>query len=513
MALVRRAVLILGLLSACTLDARDLTAFRETASGPDKLRAVLRSGQQAMSLRALAALSLLDLPRKDVDGRALLFEELNALDARTRREIVPAFKLGLSTRMRTTPGQPPAQSAVLAKDAGVKLLAMLGDGERALLGTELLDWIVEDVPRRANAGEFSLEMLAKQVGPRSAPSLISALREAHAAQSVARIAAVIDAHAEPGWRARASERLVELEKAYRARPTGSTGEAEAALLTQRDLARSFLPALGRFADQPAVRARLVQIARQDDIPAEQRRQALDLLEKRTTPAETSALLELAQSERAPPDIRLLAMTRAGETRSRDILPGLLIVLANQEHAQLRQRAGELVLEIGGGDVLPSFFRSLPTAWDMPFDKREIDAYGERISRLPGDAALVTLLGNKLHSSFWYHRVLALRYFATRALAEDVWRLRQHVYDPHPVFGAGWPKGHTVGLEAESALARASERLHAAGGTSVWAVASGQRAANAAGAAARRRPAPAQPEAPASEQADPEPEALDVAPEP
>jgi hypothetical protein len=463
---VRAVVLILGTLSACSIDARDLAAFRQTASGPDKLRAVVRSVDRAPALRALAALQLLDLPRKDVDGRALLLEELNGLEARQRLLIVPAFKQGLVTRMRTTPGIAPAGEALRAKDAAVKLLPLLGESERTPLGAELLDWIAEDVPRRADAGEASLEAVAAMLGPRSASVLIGALRESHAAESVARIAALLHRHAAPEQRARAAERVIELEKAYRARAPAE-GTSAAGLLAERELSRSFLPALGHFTDQPAARARLVQIARAEEISSTQRKQALELLRGRVGGAELSALLELAQRPAAPREVRLAAVARVGETHNRDALPGLLIVLANRDDAELRMHAGELVLEMGGADALASFFRSLPSAWDMPFEKREIDAYGAHLARLSGDPAVVQLLGNKLHTSFWYNKVLALRYFAQRAQAEDIWRIRQFVYDPQPVFGAGWPKGHTVGLEAESALAQASERLHAAGGKSVW----------------------------------------------
>src|SRR4051812_48380639 len=97
-------VCVLGSALGCTLDARDLTAFQDTATGPDKLRAILRSSDRPPALRAQAALSLFDLPRKDVDGRALLFAELNTLDVRGRQVIVPTFQAGLSQRMRTERG-------------------------------------------------------------------------------------------------------------------------------------------------------------------------------------------------------------------------------------------------------------------------------------------------------------------------------------------------------------------------------------------------------------------------
>lgn len=499
---MRAAVVVVAAFSACSIDTRDLEAFRETASGPDKLRAVMHSAQREPALRARAALELLDLPRKDVDGRALLLTELDSLDARQRDQFVPAFQRGLLARMTTPPGTAPARAALQAKDAAAKLLPLLAEGERAALGAELLGWFAEDVPRRADAGESSLEAVAAVLGPRSAAPLIAALRESHAAESAARIAAAVHRHAAPEQRAGAAERLIALEKSYRAR-SPADGAGAAGLLAERELSRSFLPALGLFADQPAARARLVQIARQDEISAAQRGQALELLQGRAGEGELAALLELAQRPAAPREVRLAALARAGETRSRDALPGLLIVMANRDDPELRMRAGELVLEIGGADVLPSFFRSLPSAWDMPFEKREIDAYGARLARIPAEPPVVQLLGNKLHTSFWYNKVLALRFFAARALAEDIWRIRQFVYDPQPVFGAGWPKGHTVGLEAESALAQASERLHAAGGKSVWTAPVPPPRARAPAAAARAAPPPADPAAPNAPETAPE----------
>ena len=72
-------------LCACGLDSRDLSAFQLSASGPEKLCAVLGASQRAAPLRAEAALALLDLTRADVDGRSLLFSELTRLDAAGKR--------------------------------------------------------------------------------------------------------------------------------------------------------------------------------------------------------------------------------------------------------------------------------------------------------------------------------------------------------------------------------------------------------------------------------------------
>lgn len=453
--MLNRFSLVLGLLGllGCSLDARDLTAFQDTASGPDKLRAILRSSDRPPALRAQAALSLFDLPRKDVDGRALLFAELNTLDARGRQVIVPTFQAGLSQRMRTNRGALPSAEAIEAKDAGVKLLGMLGQRERGELGGELLRWLAEDVPLRADCGKYSLESVAKHVGPDSARTLVLTLSSLHDPKSLARLAALLDAHAEPDVRGTAAQRLVELERSYRMR-RGAAAESDAP-----DLQQHILPALGRFADQRAVRARLITLSATQGLALIEQRRALELLEAHTTQAELPDLLALAQSDQALPELRVLALSRVGETHGREALPALLTLLTDRNHAELRRRAGELALEIGGSEVLSSFFRNLPTGWGMSFDRREIDAYGERISMLEADNALLLLLGEKLHSAFWWNRVLALRYFASRGTAEDVWRIRQHLHDAQPILGAGWPHGYTVGLEAEAALNVALERLH------------------------------------------------------
>ena len=177
-------------------------------------------------------------------------------------------------------------------------------------------------------------------------------------------------------------------------------------------------------------------------------------------AELKPLLALAQAENAPAELRVLALSRVGETRSRTALPTFLILLTDRNHHALRRLAGELSLSVGSSEAVASFFRNLPTGWGMTYDKAEIDAYAEPLAKVPPDITTLLLLGEKLHSVFWWNRVLALRYFASRGTAEDVWRIRQHVHDLLPITGAGYPAGHTVGLEAESALALAIERLRA-----------------------------------------------------
>ena len=56
----------LSFTSGCALDAHDLDAFRTTASGPDKLKALVEDPSRPADLRAEAALRLLRDPAVEV---------------------------------------------------------------------------------------------------------------------------------------------------------------------------------------------------------------------------------------------------------------------------------------------------------------------------------------------------------------------------------------------------------------------------------------------------------------
>ncbi|MFT3927877.1 MAG: hypothetical protein QM778_35445 [Myxococcales bacterium] len=472
-----------GSVSGCSLDERDLQAFQTTATGPEKLRAILLDGTRPARLRADAALNLLDLERPDLNGREVLFDDLKRLSSHARNQIVPTFQAGLATRMLTSRYREPSDRALRAKDAGVELLPLLGESERNQLGAELLGWMVEDLDARADRGVYSLEAVAARMGLHAAPVLVKALSAEQTPRNLERLVQIIDARADGPTRAAAAVRLVQVEGDYRslrqrrvieeqlrregafASNTESTlVEAQIDARRKDALQKRLLPALGRFADQPAASARLLAIAEQPSYDLEERTLAFALLEGHVDERQIPALLKLALDDKTPVSVRELAIARAGESRSRDLLPSLLILTSDHLHAGLRQKAAELLLEIGGPQSLQAFFRALPRQWNMNFAKSEIDAYSERVNRYPSDLSLLLLLGEKVHSVFWWNRVIALRYFAARGTAEDAWRIRQHLGDLIPVTGEGWPTEYTVGNEAEAALAIALERFRRPGST-------------------------------------------------
>jgi hypothetical protein len=441
------ALLALSLvLGGCALGDRDLAAFEHTATGPDKLRAVLADMHREPSLRARAALRLLDLPRSDVNGRTLLFSELSHMTPEARAAIVPTFAEGLTARMRTADDLPPSQRAVFAKDAGVELLAMLDGEARQSLGRVLIAFLAHDVERRADVGEHPLEEVVKRVGPSGVSTLVAALRAELPIASLARLGALIDAHADAATRSFAGKTLSDVERVRGLRVDVPASEQV-----------RLLAVLGRFRDQDAARARLVEVARDPARAEATRLEALSLMESHVADEEIDGLLALATDITAPLEVRAAAASRAGETRSRRALPGLLALLAERDHERLRRRAGELVLDMGVPESAAAFFRALPAQWDMRYSKAELDAYAERLATFPREPPLVSLLNEKLMSSMWWNRLLALRYFGARGETADLWRIHMHLDDAHVVNGEGFPKAYTVGQEAAQALAMAGER--------------------------------------------------------
>lgn len=472
------AIAVFVAFSACSLSEHDLDAFRDTATGPDKLRAVLRDPSRNPDLRASAALVLLELQRKELDGSEALIRDLGATEQSARDVITDPLARGLSTRMRTEVGTAPSPVALRAKDAGARMLNLLTDDAQARMGAALITWMLEDLALRADAGENDLEAIAGLVGNESVRPLLEALSRPLPASDVARLAKLIDQHATADDRTRASASLVTVERAFRnhvrdaelrelaKRDLRGTAGAEQAelieahvdVLRTTSLTEHVMPALGRFVDQSEARARFIAIARDSSVQLNDRMLALSLLEGRTTSQELTALLALALDTNEDAQLRELAVARAGDTRSTEAVPLLLTLASERPHSKLRHKATELVLDIGGARAFPLLLRTMPRAWNARYGKDEIEAYSARIAHFDPEPALLMLMGEKLHSSFWYNRVLALHYFARRGSFEDIWRLRQHITDTLLITGEGWPRAYTVGQEAEACVAIATERF-------------------------------------------------------
>jgi hypothetical protein len=439
-------VLLALCLSACTLDVRDLDAFRETARGPEKLSALVHDSSRPSALRAEAALRLLDLERPELDGRALLLEGLETLSEPERAALVPTLERGLSERMETPANLAPSARAVRAKDVAVRLLPMFPPPQRAELGAAVVRWIGVDVDRRADVGEFSLEQVTAQVGAASAAPSADSLRTDLQLKSLARLTDNVLRYGDKATRARAAAKLVDVERAYRGQP-----DKRAALDSYA------LPSLGKLVDTDAARQRLVAIACDPQLELGEREKALDLLVGHVGAADVPALAQVALDDSAPFSLRTRALARLGETRSPDALKPLM-TLVGARNRSLREPAFGYALEVGGERAVSDLLAALPQHWNVSYAKDELDAYSEQLAKLPPTPYLVTTLGRKMYAYFWWQRVLGIRYVARRAsVVEAKWRLKLHENDTKEIAGDGWPGGWNISREVHLGLAQVDKR--------------------------------------------------------
>ncbi|HEY6878619.1 MAG TPA: hypothetical protein VI299_11405, partial [Polyangiales bacterium] len=380
------------------------------------------------------------------DGRALLLAGLKELREQERATLLPTLERGLGERMRTPQGVVPDARAVRAKDVAVRLLPMLPPPSRAELGASVVRWIGEDVDRRADLGEFSLEDVTAQVGVASAAPSADSLRDDLQLKSLSRLTENVLRYGDKDTRARAAAKLVDVERHYRALPD-----------KRQALDAYAVPALGQLVDTDAARTRLVAIASDPKLEPEERERAFDLLQGHVGAEDVAALSQVALDDAAPPSLRARALARLGDTHAPEALKPLLVLVGSRTRS-LREPAFGYALEVGGERAVSDLLGALPQHWNVSYAKDEIDGYSAQLAKLPPTSYLVTTLGRKMYAYFWWQRVLGMRYVAKRAtVIEAGWRLKLHVDDKKEITGDGWPPNWTVGREAAAGLALVDSR--------------------------------------------------------
>jgi hypothetical protein len=510
-------VALVGPISGCKVTSDDIQHWRRTVKGPNKLKAVLRSNNYEASLRAEAALALVDIERTggehDVHGLAELghtLTELRAVNDPALPEIVAGMTPQLITMMRGAqnanhqPGQPTPPEQVRAKDAAFMLLRFAQGPARQQLIDAVVRWYIADFNARSLEGQFSVEQVVRELGAPAAAILVDAMNAHLAREALAKIGELVGQLADPAAKARAAERLVAIEQEMEQpafvnwlkveitrqrqgsnQPPLAEAQLQSSALLNREnfLLQGALPAMKNLADQAPVSARLIQIATTappaDASPVlkavlNQRRQsALGALEGHVSAQQATPLLQIALNANDDAGVRDLAFDRIADSRSRDAIPPMwLLVSATGQDAtgdeakrlarRLRWRAGELVLALGGGAVVPEFLSKLPSATGVEYEPAELEGYAQRIAQMSD--APVAAMRRDLSSSVWYRRAIAIEFLERRGTAEDIPLLERIVNDSTPTVGQLWsrenPPQPTVGKLATASLAALRQRLGA-----------------------------------------------------
>lgn len=497
--------LVLGLtvlaLSGCKVNADDVEEWKGTIKGPAKIVAVMLSDKYPVELRARAGLALVEMDRGDVDGVVELPRTLRdeRMDAATRAQIIAllsAEKGGLRDLMI---GGDTAQNAAAAdeaaaagpselqgraKDAAYLLIPLAEGDSKQRLNDMVMDWYAEDFNGRNLAGSYSAEQVIRALGSPAAGRLVTALNARLPSAALTKLSELVAAIGDTATKKKAAERLVAIEREMesaafvdwlkgkvreQAAATGGKKLDEKRITTAAEYNREnyvlgALSAMKHLASEEVVVTRLLEIASAKSDALTQRRIAsLQALEGKVKEKHLDTLMGLALDESNPVQVRDYAFDRVGDVGSKKAIPSLwsLVGGASEDEGSLRWRAGELVLAIGGEDVLGAFFAKLPG--NAAFEPKELNGYATRIGDMQGTAAR-KLMQSKLSSGQWWERILALRYFEKKGTKADVGSMKALSNDGAAVSGKDWKNFEikTVGDAAKEAVKAINARLGAGG---------------------------------------------------
>jgi HEAT repeat protein len=461
--------------SACKVGSEDIEYWKGTVKGPGKIVAVMLADKYPVELRTQAALALVDMERPDRDGTSDLQQALARLDEEERNALISGMVPGLVALMRQS--DPAASGAtprqIRAKDAAFLLVTHAPAAVKTQLTADVVSWYMEDFNGRNLAGNYSAEQVIRALGQPAGKELVKGLKARLPPAALVKLSQLIGQVADPQSKREAAAKVVAIHKemesdaflAYlkqtikeQAERGGQKVDAkrlDAIAVTNRNnyINDGAIPAMKWLADEPPVKKRLFEIASNDDLDAERRARALQALEGKVGPGDLSAVMRIALARNSPDQVRDYAFDRVGDIRSPEALKELWPLLSSTENAKLRWRVGELVLGIGGGSVVSTFFEKLPPA-DYP--ARELDGYATRLGQMtpvPMDA-----VRKQLTSKDWYAQVIAIRFFERKGSGEDVKQIEALKGEATPVKGEDWGKTKTVGEVAAEAVTGAKQRL-------------------------------------------------------
>jgi hypothetical protein len=465
--------------AGCRVAAEDIEYWKGTVKGPGKIVAVMLAEKYPMELRTQAALALIDMERTDRDGTADLQQALGRLEEEERNALIAGMVPGLEQLMKKSekPDGSASSRQIRAKDAAFLLITHAPPEVKSKLTLDVVDWYMQDFNGRSLAGNYSAEQVIRALGSPAAKVLVKGLKARMPQQALVKMAQLIGQLADPASRKEAGERIVAIEREMESREflawvrqsVSSQAERSGIKLEGQKLERiveanrdSFinegaLPAMKWLGDDPAVKARLLELAStkaNTDAGNMRRVSALAALEGKVNSNDLAGVLELALDARSPVEVRDAAFDRVGDIKSPQALPALWPLVASGDNQRLRWRAGELVLAIGGPQVVGDFFAKLPA--NAEYSQEELEGYATRMGQmtpLPTQS-----VRDQLGASAWYNRVIAIRFFERKGAGSDVERLKALTQDKAATKGPRWGKTKTVGDVAQEALTVAKQRL-------------------------------------------------------
>jgi hypothetical protein len=476
----------LGLLvlaaAGCKVGETDVDTWQGTVKGPGKMVAVIQADKYDLELRAYAALGLVQMERHDVDGVAELLSAVDKLDAPTRDKIIQSLAPGLvKLTQASQPAASPAAEGppalqIRAKDAAFALITYASPESRKLLTDAVMHWYTADFNGRSLSGNYSAEQVVRALGSAAATTLVDALNARLPQQALVKLAELIGQVGDADAKQRAGRKLVAIEaemrgdeflkwlKAEIAQQLAGQGGVDAQRVDkaakvnrEKFIDEGTIPAMAYLADQREVAARLLAIAADRDASLTERRtRALQALQGKVREEQLQQLLALALDPSAPTAVQDYAFDRVGDIRSPKAIAPMWPLVEDPDKQRQRWRAGELVLAIGGSNVLSEFFAKLPSKGEVKYEPEELEGYAARMGQMT--PLPVSVAAAQLSSPNWWGRVIALSFFQRKGTDADVPMMSHLLGDSAPVKGKNWEPGTTVGKIAKQAIDGLRERV-------------------------------------------------------
>ncbi|MCS6914415.1 MAG: hypothetical protein RMK29_06190 [Myxococcales bacterium] len=428
-------LLLLALGGGCGVSAEDISRWKQTQKGPERLRAALADAHLRSELRAQAALALVDIGRCD-EAAAVLRE----VEEPARRAILRLAMPQLVARLQEGPAdRVPTEAQIRAKDALFVLRLLGAPEERKLADEALTAWVVADLSGRLSAGSIGSERILLDIGARAQGALLAVLSRASlGSPNLLPAASLLGRLGDRESRRRAAEQIMGL-----LRPVLSQGQSSGVEEGMRALGALRAPEAARF---------LAALAERGPVPLRQR--AFAALGAAGDPTALELALQVAWDRREPGGVREAAFSyleRLGEIA----VDGLCRIIADPkeggERGQLaRYRAVEAALAAGGAAAVGRVLKALPE--EGTYDREDFVAFVVRQLTALGPTAR-PYVRTALQSQSWVARAAALMALGEAGEPQDAEAMAAHFGDPARLRGRGWTET-TVGELAR----RQAERL-------------------------------------------------------
>lgn len=477
------------LLVGCKVNENDIETWKGTIKGPQKMVAVMQSDKYPEALKVRAGLALVEMERSDVDGIEELTKSLARLDADKRGALITALAGDLEQLMRggegtqAEEGGGPTELQARAKDAVFALIDLSPADIRKRFIATLIAWYSVDFNGRNLAGRTSAEQVIRKLGPPAAEKLVEGMSAKVPPAALVKLTQLISETAVGVTRKTAATRIVAIQKEMEGaqfmdwlRPRVKDGLAKAgrkadekavqkaAEATRENHLAGVLTAMKHLAGEEAVQARLLEIAQapskdEKDPMTSRRETALKALEGKVSEKHLDVLLKLALDAGNPIGVRDNAFDRVADIGSKRAIEPMWPLVSSAEDQRVRWRVGELVLSLGGAEVLPTFFSRLPGG-SAKYEPEELDGYATRMGDMTPAPRAIAL--EKLRAAGWWERVIALRYLARKGLKQDVGAMKALANDAGALSGKNWKnfEWKTVGDVAKESVKDAETRLGA-----------------------------------------------------